>query len=237
MYKLIISIVLVWWCSLQAVYADKPMIVVELFTSQGCSSCPPADDIFAKISKFDDVIGLGFHVDYWDYLGWKDQFARPKFSERQKIYNAVLSSGYHLVTPQMIIQGSSQIVGGSGDSSARIHSALQKLRLQKLNHVNLKIMRKKNTLMISLSNQGKKLGKSSINVVYFEPSKMVKIKKGENHGKVINYANVVSLWQSIAYWDGESDVTLYHKLPKSGSVAVIIQAKEQGRIWAARKLK
>ncbi|MEL6315991.1 MAG: DUF1223 domain-containing protein, partial [Pseudomonadota bacterium] len=89
--------------------ADTP-VVVELFTSQGCSSCPPADALLHELAKRDDVIALALHVDYWDYIGWKDEFAHPDYAKRQRGY-AIEAGRRSVYTPQMIINGVTDIVG------------------------------------------------------------------------------------------------------------------------------
>ena len=89
---------------------DARLVVVELYTSQGCSSCPPADKFLHDLAKRDDVLALGLHVDYWDYIGWKDIFGDPAFSERQRAY-ARAGNRRSVYTPQMIIQGQEHVVG------------------------------------------------------------------------------------------------------------------------------
>ena len=91
-------------------WADSP-VVVELFTSQGCSSCPPADKMLHALAERDDVIALALHVDYWDYIGWKDVFAQAKFSKRQREY-AVVGGRRSVYTPQMVVNGVTDVVGG-----------------------------------------------------------------------------------------------------------------------------
>jgi hypothetical protein len=96
---------------MQALAEDKGMpVVVELFTSQGCSSCPPADEYLGELAHRRDVIALAFHVDYWDYIGWKDPFASPDFTRRQRAYAGALGLR-GLYTPQMIVDGRADAVG------------------------------------------------------------------------------------------------------------------------------
>ncbi|MEM1316203.1 MAG: DUF1223 domain-containing protein, partial [Pseudomonadota bacterium] len=99
------------------------LVVVELFTSQGCSACPPADELLGELAQRDDVLALSLHVDYWDYLGWRDVFAHPMFTKRQKDYRA--STGMRSVyTPQMIVHGAAALVGSRrGDVMAEIETA------------------------------------------------------------------------------------------------------------------
>src|SRR5579883_1730091 len=84
--------------------AEKAPVVVELFTSQGCSSCPPADAFLGELAKRPDVIALAFHVDYWDYIGWKDPYALPDSTERQRRYTTALGNHF-LYTPEMVVDG------------------------------------------------------------------------------------------------------------------------------------
>ena len=89
--------------------ADSP-VVVELYTSQGCSSCPPADAFLHDLAKRDDVIALALHVDYWDYIGWKDSFAKPEYTDRQHAY-AHAANATTVYTPQMVINGKDHVIG------------------------------------------------------------------------------------------------------------------------------
>ena len=93
-----------------AVAQQAGPVVLELYTSQGCSSCPPADALFAHLAQRDDVIALALHVDYWDYLGWKDAFARPRHTARQKAY-AKAARSRTIFTPEMIVQGEDRVKG------------------------------------------------------------------------------------------------------------------------------
>ena len=88
---------------------DSP-VVVELFTSQGCAACPPADALLGELARHEDVIALALHVDYWDYIGWEDVFARPEFTQRQHAYGHAAGSTV-VYTPQMIVGGQERVVG------------------------------------------------------------------------------------------------------------------------------
>ena len=108
--------------------ADKRPTVVELFTSQGCSSCPPADALLGELERRGGVIALGFHISYWDSLGWKDPFSRPQSTERQRVY-ARLFSG-QIYTPQLVVDGRYGFVGSDGrEASSAIHSAIRERKI------------------------------------------------------------------------------------------------------------
>src|SRR5216684_6783440 len=95
--------------------ADPRPVVVELFTSQGCSSCPPADALLGELAKKGEVVALGFHISYWDSLGWKDPLSSPSSTERQKAYARRLGDG-RVYTPQMVVDGTSQMVGSDREA-------------------------------------------------------------------------------------------------------------------------
>ena len=100
-----------WFCLGAAALAQaEDGVVVEFYTSQGCSSCPPADDFFAELAHQPGVIALALHVDYWDYIGWQDSFASPRFTDRQRAY-ARAGGSTTIYTPQMIVNGSAQVIG------------------------------------------------------------------------------------------------------------------------------
>jgi len=201
--------------------ADKPMVVVELYTSQGCSSCPPADDILTELSKQDDVLALGLHVDYWDYLGWKDEFAVPAFSERQQNYNAILPSRYRLVTPQMVIHGLGQVAGGTNRSVTSINSLVEEAR-SRVDRAAMTLARDEDQLTINLSAIDADIGPSTVQLVHFIPKAAVNIKSGENRGRKIEYTNVVAAWETVSKWDGTTEVTLTHKLTDVGRASIAI---------------
>ena len=110
MSRLLTSLIVTSLLSVAPAFAQDRPVVVELFTSQGCSSCPPADELFAALSEREDVIALAFHVDYWDYIGWKDPFGAPAHAERQRAY-AITGGRTSIYTPEMIVNGKTDVVG------------------------------------------------------------------------------------------------------------------------------
>ena len=107
--------------------AQPAPVVVELFTSQGCSSCPPADALLAELAGAEGVIALALHVDYWDYLGWTDSFAAPKHTERQRAY-AKAAKSRTIFTPQMVVQGSERL---KGHDAERIRNRIEAHRMRR----------------------------------------------------------------------------------------------------------
>ena len=131
------------WMALAGVAAAGEAVVVELFTSQGCSSCPPADRILGELAERDDVIALALHVDYWDYLGWKDEFASPQYTKRQRAY-ARAAGERTIYTPQMVIGGQDHVIGSR---PMKVSQAIQK-HIAKAQPVRVQLKRNGDTLTI-----------------------------------------------------------------------------------------
>ena len=133
--------------------AQASPVVLELYTSQGCSSCPPADALFADLARRDDVIALALHVDYWDYLGWRDDFARPRHTARQKAY-AKAARSRTIFTPEMIIQGEDRL---KGHAAAAIVADIA-ARLREPAGAALAVTREGDTIRIDVAPAGGDLG-------------------------------------------------------------------------------
>ena len=169
----------VMWTTLgvvsSAVSAEDRPVLVELFTSQGCSSCPPADALMAQYSKEPGVVALAFHVDYWDYIGWKDIFAQPVFTLRQKLY-ARRNTENMVYTPQVIVQGQDLMVGSKGmdiASAVKRHSHIN-------TGLDLSVYRESGDLVIDIT--GRDIDASitpDVFLVELLPSHTVQILKGE----------------------------------------------------------
>ncbi|NRB01815.1 MAG: DUF1223 domain-containing protein [Rhodobacteraceae bacterium] len=206
-------------------------VVVELYTSQGCSSCPPADALLHEIANRDDVIALALHVDYWDYIGWKDEFADPLHTKRQKDY-AVIGGRRSIYTPQMIINGRTTIIGTKPMALAEAISKYGAAPTP----VSLNVQRAGGDLQIAATSDGA-TGSLVVQMVHYQPERNVAIKRGENAGHTFTYANVAQDWTVLAEWNGvapfELSVPLAHDLP----LAVIVQDGPTGPILAARKLQ
>ncbi len=220
-----------FWISLAgaaAAQSERP-VVIELFTSQGCSSCPPADALLAKLAQREDVIALALHVDYWDYIGWKDKFASPAFTARQKGY-ASANGRSRIYTPQMIVNGEHDVVGNRAMDVAEI---IEKHR-GSVTPVTLSARRMGDMVVIEVSTL-RPVGASDIHVVQYEPEKSVDIGRGENAGRTIDYANVVSNWAVLGQWDGSSETELSADVDGPDQVAVLVQSGTTGPIMAAAR--
>ena len=210
--------------------AESP-VVVELYTSQGCSSCPPADAYMQELARRDDVIALALHVDYWDYIGWKDIFARPENTRRQKAYAHVAGRG-SVYTPQMIVGGTDHVVGTHPRDVARL---IQKHKARR-GSVEMSLRRKGSRVLISARAPRPVPGPLVVQMVRFKPHDSVAIKRGENAGRVLSYSNIVTDWRVIGEWDGDEALSLSAEAPGDQPVAIIVQRKSHGPIIAAARL-
>ncbi len=173
-------------------------MLVELFTSQGCSSCPPADRVLTELAGQPGVIALALHVDYWDYLGWKDDFASPEFTARQRAY-AKAARSRTIFTPEMIVQGDDRL---KGHDAEHIHKDIARQQ-QRPAQATLSLERKGDGLEIHLAPTGDAaVGPAEVYLVRFLPSADVSIGGGENAGRDLTYTNIVTDWDTIAHWDG-----------------------------------
>ncbi|MBI5175586.1 MAG: DUF1223 domain-containing protein [Candidatus Melainabacteria bacterium] len=171
---------------------DRPPVVVELFTSEGCSSCPPADKLLAELSKMNgsSVIILSEHVDYWDYLGWRDPFSAPLFTDRQRHYARVLNQD-SVYTPEIVINGAIGFVGTDRQKAEKEitgRTALPRDRFL------FEAVEKNNghSADIVLKDTGLPLSKDERMVVFLtEDQVSVPVRAGENSGRVLNHAGVV----------------------------------------------
>ena len=209
---------------------DQP-VVVELFTSQGCSSCPPADALLTEIARRDNVIALALHVDYWDYLGWPDTFASKEFTLRQRAY-ARARHQRTIYTPQIIVQGMSSVIG---HHRVDVDQMIQK-HLDLPDAVDLRLARMGNSVEIRLHANGAVVGPSVVQVVRYLPKEVVTIRAGENAGNDFTYSNVVTSWTQVAQWNGRSDLVTSASAKGPEKLVVLVQAAGPGPIIAAEVL-
>lgn len=215
----------------QTVSSD-PVVVVELYTSQGCSSCPPADAYFAELAKDKRVIPLALHVDYWDYIGWADSFANPKFTDRQKAYAHAVGSRT-IYTPQMIVGGKDRVEGHQPELVDQLIGA----QLAAAQPVALRLQRNGDDLHITAKSMGDLMGAVRVQLVRYTPSAVVEIEHGENAGLKVRYSNIVTSWQVIGNWPGVVPLDLQAKVSGTDPVVVILQQEGPGDILAAARLE
>lgn len=204
-------------------------VLVELFTSQGCSSCPPADEVLQQLTKADGVIPLALHVDYWDYIGWSDTFAQEKFSNRQRRYAAAVSDRM-IYTPQMIVSGGSRV---KGYDSREVRAEIAAARAQ----VDLQLVRQGDEVVISAQPKTALSGEFVVDIVRYRPQSVVSIARGENRGRDIAYHNIVTEWENLGQWSGEGALSLRARATGPAPVVVIIQRKGPNEVVAAAVLK
>jgi hypothetical protein len=202
----------------------QPNFVLELFTSQGCSSCPPANRFVADMSQSrDDVLVLSYGVTYWDYLGWKDTFGDPRFTERQRDYGKYLGSNNY--TPQIVLNGSAH-------SPRYSKNDVTSMPLQKIRPAAALSLNSKNELIVTADTieAGHRLS-----LVRFQPgSQNVAVKRGENSGRTLAIENVV-LDVDVTEWRG-SPFTVMSELEAGQTYAALFHAPESKRIVTAALL-
>jgi hypothetical protein len=202
----------------------NPKAVVELFTSQGCSSCPKADAKFAELKSRADVIALAWHVDYWDYIGWPDTFGAAANSDRQRAYAQSWGSS-RIYTPQLIVNGARGVVGSR---DKEVTEALDGVPLAL--PVALKVGGKMLEVTVEPRAEG---GNAMVWLVTFKDHAQVAIERGENAGKTMDYTQIVTGRQMLGMWDPAAGTHL--RLPLSevmangaNGAAILVQADKDG---------
>lgn len=214
-----------------AVLADKRQVVVELFTSQGCSSCPPADRLLRELSEEDGVIALALHVDYWDYIGWQDKFALPQFTKRQKYYAHAMGEKM-IYTPQIVVNGQSHVVGSDVD----VVRALIDQHSNDGSSIDLTVERQGSSAVITANGRHADLPEMDVHLVQYLDEQPVTISRGENSGKTIVYSNIVRSWTNIGRWTGEGNLHLEAPVSTDMPFVVLLQQAGFGPILAAQML-
>ena len=217
--------------------AAAPDVVVELFSSQGCSSCPPADRLLTELRAKPGVLALSYHVDYWDYLGWKDTLGSPEFSQRQYDY-AKARGDMDVYTPQMIINGGKPMVGSQ---RSEVYAVLDQSR-QAQWPVALNMTDDGNEIIVDcgvFTGVGEAPGEATLWLMPILDEARVVIERGENSGQEIAYNNVVRKMMPAARWTGKASRMA---LPRDGllppdctSCVALLQQGKLGRVLGAAK--
>jgi hypothetical protein len=220
--------------------ATEPRAVVELFTSQGCSSCPNADALLAQMAGRDDVIALSMPVDYWDYLGWKDTLANPKFSERQRAYAQARGDGA-IYTPQVVVNGLVHVNGADEGSIKRTMDKTGKTVAAFF--VPIRLSENKERLLVEAgpAHEGVTAKEATLWLAVISGSVTVPIARGENQGKTITYNNVVRELIPIGLWNGKAMTVQLERhsfmRPGADRCAVLLQQGNAGPIVGAALLR
>jgi len=217
-----------------------PKGVIELYTSQGCSSCPAADALLGRLAKRDDIIALSFSVDYWDYLGWKDTLANDKFSERQRAYGQARGDGA-IYTPQAVVNGATH---ANGSDERQIDRLIERPgKAAPALPISIRLAGEKGKLMIETgaAPPGVAAKEATLWLAVVSRSVEIPITRGENQGRTITYHNVVRELIPIGMWNGKPMTVQLERhsfmRPGADRCAVLLQQGKAGPIIGAAMLK
>lgn len=218
--------------------SDKGFAVVELFTSEGCSSCPPADEVIAKIQKESTdkpIYILAFHVDYWNRLGWKDMFSSAEYSQRQQQYARWLRSG-SVYTPQAVVNGHTELVG-SEEAKLRglIKTGMESRPATQITLSNVKVSGSKTNLQYHITGNA---GNAVLLLAVVQHSAQDKVERGENAGRTLSHVQIVRNIESVKLKGNEGDTAI--ALPKGvepqdSELIAFLQDPDTGAIIGATK--
>ncbi len=195
-----LSILLATGATMAGEMIREPRAVVELFTSQGCSSCPPADKLLAELARKGEVVALAYHVDYWDYLGWKDTLATPKNTERQHEYGRAFKSR-SVYTPQAVINGRTHV---NGAKRGKVKGAIEKFAdTGRGMMVDVSVSYTEDKLIIETGAAPQPVDEAQIIIVYVNAAQSVDIAAGDNEGRSVSFWNSVSDFHTAGTWDGK----------------------------------
>jgi hypothetical protein len=215
---------------------ERAPVVVELFTSQGCNSCPPADAYLGELTRRGGLLTLAFHVDYWNYIGWTDPFARPWATARQKAYQKSLHERF-VYTPQMVVDGRAQGVGSERDTIERLIKAAA--AAHPTNRPDLVLRwRDDGALLVDVGAGDSPPGApADIWLVGFDRSHETEVLHGENEGQTLTDYHPVRTYRRIGGWPGWSlELVVPHEEIENagdGGIAVLVQAAGVGPLFAA----
>jgi hypothetical protein len=216
-------------------WAAEPPIVVELFTSQGCSSCPPADKYFGDLAKRPDVIALAFHIEYWNYIGWTDAYSKPWATRRQRDYQAAMKLRY-VYTPEMVIQGEAE---GIASEPAAIEPMIRAAETKRRPHPNLTLRWRDDGALVADIGEGQSPPgePATLWLVGFDKMHTMAVTTGENAGKTAWDHHAVRNFRRLGSWAGYSEQLIVppeeaKNLGDYGA-AVLLQVNGNGPILTA----
>lgn len=231
MKKLFIIISAFAFFSAASAFAGEP-VVIELFTSQGCDKCPPAHILQTEYAEMAGAITLTWHVEHWDFMGWRDTYAKPEFSKRQYDYNEGFGRK-GVYTPQVVINGREQMVGSN---KLEIYTAIKNALVGNETPVNVRFRRTGNSVSAIIGGR-KPATRTDIFLVWVKLKDTIKIKSGTNIGKTLDYMNIVRSSQSIGTLSDQSQtINIDLNDPNRGdsdALAILVQESDVGRIIGA----
>jgi hypothetical protein len=207
-------------------FAGERPVVVELFTSQGCSSCPPANAFLNEISRArSDVLPLAFHVTYWDRLGWKDPFSLEAATMRQDSYGHRFGDGSY--TPEMVVDGMVGLVGSHRDE---VNAAIEYAKRGQHTATDVKVDKAGEDVAIRI---GSGVGRGRVLLIGFDHEHTTKISRGENGGRTLAESNIVRSIRPIGEWFGKT-LEISEQFSEGQDVAVVIESADGGIVGAGR---
>ena len=209
-------------------HAD-PRAVVELFTSQGCSSCPPADKVIGELSKDPNVIALSMPIDYWDYLGWKDTLADSRFSARQKAYSHARGDR-DVYTPQAVVNGAAQVIGSDRSSIENAIRSTTKSDGVMSVPVTMTLSGKQINVSVAAAN-GSSVSRGEVWICSVSKAVPIQISRGENRGREVTYHNVVRNLLKVGDWNGSSGnwTVPIENITRDGVDAAVVYVQDGNR--------
>jgi len=214
--------------------------VIELFTSQGCSSCPRADAVLGRLAERDDVVALSLSIDYWDYLGWKDTLASPKFTERQRAYAHTRGDGA-IYTPQAVVNGLVHVNGADEGLIDRTMESTGKAVARSIVPVRLSESKERLVVETGSGQMGAAAKEATLWLAVIAAHVTVPITRGENQGKTVIYNNVVRDLMPIGMWNGKPMTVQLprHSFMRPGAdrCAAFLQQGNAGPIIGAAMLR
>jgi hypothetical protein len=204
-------------------------VVVELFTAQGCSGCPAANQVVEALAQEPGVIALTYAVDYWDYLGWPDTFARPEFSERQRAYQAAMKLR-NVYTPQVVIDGRRQVSGAEGQA---IQTAVDEEAARRVFPPEIQFRETGDAVGVGSGRPPS--GGADVWAVTYRPGlQTVAVSGGDNRGRAVRHVNVVQTLVRLGEWTGRPILLdLPAPADPDDQVVVLVQARQDRRILTA----
>ena len=208
----------------------EPRAVVELFTSQGCSSCPPADQIIGELAKDPSVIALSLPIDYWDYLGWKDTLADSRFSARQKAYSHMRGER-EVYTPQVVVNGSAHVIGSDRNGIESAIDDTKKADGVMSVPVSMTLAGKQINISVAAPSKGPATGHGEVWICSISKAVPITIGRGENRGREITYHNVVRNLLKVGDWNGSSGswTVPLENISREGVDAAVVYVQDGNR--------